>query len=142
MMRLAETNLTDTSMCHLGLSPDPFSNCKAMESEPITSLISWNSSPKLAVSKYHAFISVLASAVTSSTVSFHINIEVASNNNTDVILGGFALKLRSNNDTNKIRKCTVTELSAVGLIAFVVALLNCFHFSTLLSGPFLFSLLT
>lgn len=44
MMRLAETDLTDTSMCHPGLLPDPFSNRKtltAMESELITFLASW-----------------------------------------------------------------------------------------------------
>lgn len=28
MMRVAETNLTDTSMCHTGLLPDRFSNRK------------------------------------------------------------------------------------------------------------------
>lgn len=62
-MRLAETNLTDTSKCHPGLSPDPFSNrnLTAMESELLTFLASWTP-PKLAVSKYDAFISVLASA--------------------------------------------------------------------------------
>jgi len=62
MMRLAETHLTDTSMCHLGpvtRSLFQSQDLKVMESELLIFLASWT---KLAVTVYDAFISVLASA--------------------------------------------------------------------------------
>lgn len=62
-MRLTETDLTDTSMCHPGLPPDPFSDRKlGCDGKRAPHFPCVMDPPKLAVSKYGAFISVLSSA--------------------------------------------------------------------------------